>query len=390
VACVGYTHAHSTQWTTTARQRQATQAEPVARTAPPTRKRIHGIDVARALAIVGMVMVHIGPTGEEAPGLLGRIYSLPHGRASLLFGLLAGIGVSLMARGRGQQQRRVLWRRMGFRAVLLLPLGLGLQLLDHNVAVILQYYALFFVAVAAAASLSDRALLTGAGLGVLAGPVAYLAVWHLRPGWFGTPEAALTDAPSVTARDLLVAGTYPLITWVGPLLFGMWLGRQDLRARGVRLQLVVGGAACAVGAWTLSWLLERALGEPAAEPSWLQLVTDTAHSQMPLWLVGSTGAAVGVLGMALLAAERWPTLTRPLAGIRPARAHHVCRPSARARLGAGSAATRGGARGGAERGDVRRRRGRPLGAVAAVLPAGPARGRHPAPASLARQALTGR
>jgi uncharacterized membrane protein len=194
--------------------------------------------VARALAIVGMVMVHIGPTGEEAPGLLGRIYSLPHGRASLLFGLLAGIGVSLMARGRGKQQRRVLWRRMGFRAVLLLPLGLGLQLLDHNVAVILQYYALFFVAVAAAASLSDRALLTGAGLGVLAGPVAYLAVWHLRPGWFGTPEAALTDAPSVTARDLLVAGTYPLITWVGPLLFGMWLGRQDLRAR---------GAAAAVG-----------------------------------------------------------------------------------------------------------------------------------------------
>jgi peptidoglycan/LPS O-acetylase OafA/YrhL len=63
--------------------------------------RVRGIDVARALAVVGMVMVHIGPVRMEGSGLVGAAYRLPHGRASILFVVVAGIGVSLLAGDRG-------------------------------------------------------------------------------------------------------------------------------------------------------------------------------------------------------------------------------------------------------------------------------------------------
>jgi uncharacterized membrane protein len=59
--------------------------------------RISGIDVARALAIVGMVMVHVGPQDAGKPGIAAQAYRLSHGRASILFVVLAGIGVSLLA-----------------------------------------------------------------------------------------------------------------------------------------------------------------------------------------------------------------------------------------------------------------------------------------------------
>lgn len=64
----------------------------------PPAKRIRGVDAARALAVVGMVMVHIGPTG--GPGAAGTVYGITHGRASVLFVLLAGVGVSILAGGR--------------------------------------------------------------------------------------------------------------------------------------------------------------------------------------------------------------------------------------------------------------------------------------------------
>ena len=54
--------------------------------APPTegliRTRIRGVDAARAAAIIGMFMVHVGPTDGE--DVAGRLYALSHGRAGVV------------------------------------------------------------------------------------------------------------------------------------------------------------------------------------------------------------------------------------------------------------------------------------------------------------------
>lgn len=274
--------------------------------------RLRGIDAARAIAIVGMVMVHFGPTGPEAD-LLDRLYGVTHGRASILFVVLAGVGVSLLAGDRSPRRLRSAWAKLAFRTAVLLPLGLALQELDTNVLVILQYYALYFVVAGAVLPLGDRAVLALAGTLVAAGPVAYVALELAQPGWFaaGGP-AAWTDEPAQIARDLVLTGSYPLLTWSGPVLFGVWLGRRDLRARATRWAMVAGGAALAVAALAGAAALGAWFGEPGTEASWRQLTSAGAHSQMPLWLAQGTGVAAAVVGSSLLVADRLPVLSWPL------------------------------------------------------------------------------
>ena len=63
--------------------------------------RIEGYDVARALAVFGMVLVNYKSTmGSEylGPEKLVGILSFLDGRAAALFVVLAGIGISLLTR----------------------------------------------------------------------------------------------------------------------------------------------------------------------------------------------------------------------------------------------------------------------------------------------------
>ena len=277
----------------------------------PVTRRIRGLDLARALAIIGMVMVHFGPTGPGDGGLAARAYGATHGRASILFVVLAGVGVTLLAGDRAPGRHTGL--KLAYRAAVLLPLGLVLQELDTNVLVILQYYALYFLLAGAVVGLADRWLLPLAAGWTIGGPLAYLALWIARPDVLAAGgHATLTDPPARIGADLLVTGSYPVLTWMGPVLVGVWLGRRDLRASGMRWRLVVGGAALTAVASVAALLLAAWLGEPTTAPSWRQLASTEAHSQMPLWLVQATGIATAMIGICLLLADALPRLTWPL------------------------------------------------------------------------------
>lgn len=282
-------------------------------TRAPVVSRIRGIDAARALAIVGMVMVHFGPTGGRDGDVLGMLYGATHGRASILFVVLAGVGVALLAGDRSGPRRRSALAKLAYRAALLLPAGLALQELDTNVLVILQYYALYFLVAGAVMDLSERAVLGLGGTLVLLGPVAYVGLWMAAPDTFaaGGP-AALSDPPARMATDLLLTGSYPLLTWAGPVVFGVWLGRRELRSPATRWRLIAGGAGLAGVALLCSALLTGMVDEPIVEPSWRMLVTAEPHSQMPLWLAQAMGVATAVLGACLLVADRLPGLSWPL------------------------------------------------------------------------------
>lgn len=270
--------------------------------------RIAGIDLARALAILGMLTVHVGPT--DAEGLAGTLYALPHGRAAILFGLVAGVGVSLLARSRttSRTEARV---KLLWRAAILLPLGLWLQTLDHGVFVILQDYALLFVVAVALVGLADRWLLVLAGLSASLGSLAYLWGLVVAPDAFERRAASWGEPALEVLHRLALSGPYPLLTWLAPFLVGMWLGRRDLRSSLLWWRLVQVGGAVALAAHLLATSLRGWLGAPTDPVGWDHVILDEAHSQMPLWVLGSTGSAVLVLGASLLVAERvrrpaWP------------------------------------------------------------------------------------
>lgn len=260
-----------------------------------------------------MVMVHFGP--NPAPDtVFGNLYDVSHGRASVLFVLLAGVGVALLVgrgSGTGSPGRMKVWRTRGrllTRAALLLPLGLWLQGLDHGVLVILQYYAVYFLLAALVLALPDLWLLAGAAFALLGGPVLYLMAEMVVPRLFDGYPATLGDPLPGISRDLLLSGSYPLVVWSAPLLVGLWVGRRGLSSPTVRWWLLGAGLTIAAAAPLVSgWLAGVPGGSIFAE-----LATVEPHSQMPLWMAGSIGSACAALGGALLLVDRLPRTTWPL------------------------------------------------------------------------------
>ena len=79
----------------------AMSTRPLASGTDDAAARVEGYDLARALAIVGMVIVNFTVVmGAEAgdPAWLRRLVSSLEGRAAAVFVTLAGVGMSLMSR----------------------------------------------------------------------------------------------------------------------------------------------------------------------------------------------------------------------------------------------------------------------------------------------------
>ena len=275
------------------------------------RERLTGIDMARGLALMGMLAVHFGPKDDES--WLGRLYSLPHGRASILFVIVAGVGMALLS-GSPEKQGEARLRLFLF-ALVLLPLGLTLQLLDHGVAVILQHYSAMFLLGAVVLGLERRYLFWLAVSCSLVGPLLYYLIGSEVPGVLEGFPTQWGQPAWYLPLALTVAGPYPLLSWAAPVSFGLWIGRLPLREASVQCGLLVGGAVVAALAAALSHLLTAWLGDPSSAQDPRQLVVMYAHSEMPLWVLQACGAAAAVLGGCLLLARGARLLAVPFAAL---------------------------------------------------------------------------
>ena len=272
--------------------------------------RILGVDAARALAVAGMMLVHVGPATVDVDTVGGWLYEVPHGRASLLFVLLAGVGVSLLS-GR-QRSERATRRDVLVRVAVFLPLGLALQALDTRVAVILHYYAVYYLVALALRRLRDPALLATTLAWTVLGPALHLALSLARPEWFAAAAPGL-DEPVALVRALLLDGYYPVVVWGAPLAWGVWLGRRALRSATTRRRMVIGGSVVATLAYLTSWYVGAALGTTGDDTAgWLRFVIAEPHADTPLWLLGGVGVATAVLGACLVLAEAWRRSAWPL------------------------------------------------------------------------------
>ena len=210
------------------------------------RHRVVALDAARGLAVIGMIAVNTGPRGDDE--LLEMIYRIPYGRASLLFVLLGGIGLSLMTRRSRLQRTPLPWVSLVWRCALLLLGGLALQELGHDVAVILQIYALLILFSLPLLRTTGGSLLLVAATSALIGPLLWIMGQLYTDGEFDRDPVAVSDSPWEIFTGIVVTGPYPLIVWGAPFVFGIWLGRQKLSDSRISTRLIIWGAAAAVAA----------------------------------------------------------------------------------------------------------------------------------------------
>lgn len=283
------------------------------------RGRLLGIDAARALALLGMMAVHILPS--EAPdGSANWYYTIAGGRSSALFAVLAGVGLALASGGSivpSGTALKAARRGTLARAGLLAAIGLILGGLDSGVAVILVHYGVLFVFGALFLGMSRGWLWALAGVWAVVAPV----LSHMVRSAFGDPGGLVPNLgdlarPGHLLVDLMLTGYYPVFTWVSYLLAGLAIGRSQLRSPRQAWALLAGGAGVAIGARAGSAFLLREAGigplpvqffGTTPTDSWSYLAVATPHSGSTFDLLHTAGSAAAVVGLCLLlgAAASW-------------------------------------------------------------------------------------
>ncbi len=208
-----------------------------------TSARIEALDLARFLALVGMMSAHLQTWGR--PAWVGFLNA---GFPSTLFAVLAGMSAVLSTRRYTDDGRHLAAAlSLATRGLLVLGAGLALDHVPSGIMVVLPYLGTALVCAALLLRARSRWLLALAAALWLAGPhVSFLV---RTPFTFRTAESlAMAPPPPGFLITMFLAGEYPVVTWLVYVLVGVVLAR-GLRAatdrdRLPRFALVV----CGVGA----------------------------------------------------------------------------------------------------------------------------------------------
>ena len=276
----------------------STAAMPPPDLARPSRDE--AIDVARAMAILGMFLIHaVLVLGAVYPrsGPLAVVLWLCDGRAAATFVTLAGFGVSrLAAKYPDAPGRRLLHRR----ALILWIMGVLNLLVWPGDILRLYAVALFAAPFLLRLSRQSRGRLAAAlvftfVLGMLLldwtqhwqlDTLTYVGVW--TPGGF--------------VRNLFFDGFRPVVPWLAFFLMGTVLAEWDLQDTRVQHRLLVYGAVATIGAVVTSAALDALLIRVAPQVDALTregLVGTTSLPPLPLFMISAFGTTSLLLAAVL-------------------------------------------------------------------------------------------
>jgi uncharacterized membrane protein YeiB len=225
------------------------------------------------------------------------------GRASAVFVVLAGVGVSLMNRRHDARHLRSVLLRRG--AVLL-----GIGLLNQVVwqGDILRVFGVAIMLAAFLVPLSGRALLAVAATLFLAFPAMYVTLDFDARWDLATMRYRGLWTPGGIVRNLFFDGFRPVIPWAGLLVLGMWLGRLDASRSSVRRAMLFWGASLIVGAEATArglakfWLAHCGGWSEETIQTWADT---TSVPPLPLFMMTAIGTALAVMALGLMAGVRW-------------------------------------------------------------------------------------
>lgn len=341
----------------------------------PSRARFVGVDIARFLAIAGMMATHLIAINAMNPaaspfeqGAAQWAQTLTSGIAAPLFAVLGGLS-SVFATRRLLRDGRTgaAIGAVALRGAILILVGLLLAFVVSPVVVVLAYYGVAMILVAPLIAVRGPVLVAIAAiLGLAGGPLNAAVRGGLgvvNEG--GSVSFELFGADPLGAlRALALTGEYPAITWVVYLLAGILVGRLLVsgseRGTLARVSAILAGAGAAVAVaahlastWVLgnlavfgfapidgidpemfrTLLVSPTYGAPFSTELWAQLVA-TPHSGSPMDLLRTVAIACAVIGLLVLLCDRGarPGAPRPTGTGFGARALDVVRSAGAAPL----------------------------------------------------------
>lgn len=194
-------------------------------------KRIVGVDVARALAVIGMILVNFKMVlGQKGDTWLKPFSSLLEGKAAATFVVLAGIGIAFMTNSAVSQKNldkiKIAKKRILKRALFLFVIGLSYIVIWP--ADILHFYGIYMLITLLLIQNNPKKILYVAISIILMYPLLLLFL-NYESGWnFLSLEYVDFWTFKGFFRNLFFNGFHPVFPWTAFMLIGLWFGKQNL------------------------------------------------------------------------------------------------------------------------------------------------------------------
>lgn len=274
--------------------------------------RIIGIDVARALAVIGMVIVNFKVVlGEEGQNWVKLLASVFDGKASATFVVLAGVGIALgtnsALRNNDLSKLRVAKIKIAKRALFLFVIGLSYMVIWP--ADILHFYGVYMLISLLLIRSAPQHILMCAAAVILTYP--FLLYWFdYETGWnFNTLEYLDFWEFGGFLRNLFINGFHPVLPWVSFMLVGFWYGKQDLNNDKFLKKVIGVSSAVFIGIQFLSYFSIRILsnGNEETLSNLSEIIGTNPMPPLPIYMLNGIAIAILVISLCILLGKNYAT-----------------------------------------------------------------------------------
>jgi uncharacterized membrane protein YeiB len=272
--------------------------------------RIVGYDLARAVALLGMLLVNFSVLNSSSePTWLDYLIEMIKGRAAATFVVLAGVGLSLLTKSVYLSKDRAAINAKRYlllkRSLFLLIIGLS-NFVISPISDILHFYAVYIAIAACLLTLSKRSLAVLALATITARPLIMTGFDFVKSWDFNTvADAGIWNLLEIVGH-FLFNGCYPVIPWVAFVMVGMWIGRRDLPDRSLRKKILLIGCVAVVLAESVSrafiHISSWAQFDLKGLLPWFEIA---AWDRTPLFMLSATGTALVVISLSMMLADRY-------------------------------------------------------------------------------------
>jgi uncharacterized protein len=274
------------------------------------KQRIIGIDVARALAVIGMIIVNFKVVfGAEGLSWVKCFASIFDGKAAATFVVLAGVGLALITNSaikhKDRHKLKIAKIRIAKRALFLFVLGLSYITIWP--ADILHFYAIYMVIILMVLPFKERTILILGSALIFFYPMLVI-FWDYETGWdfislnyqgFWTFKGFI--------RNLFFNGFHPVMPWTAFMLFGYWFGKQDLHNDKFIKKIFLLSTLLFISIQILSYLSISFLAEGNQEAA-LELTEILGTNPMPplpFYMFNGISIAFVIISACILIARRF-------------------------------------------------------------------------------------
>jgi uncharacterized protein len=274
------------------------------------KKRIIGIDVARALAVIGMIIVNFKVVfGDNGLEWIKYTASMFDGKAAATFVVLAGVGLALMTNSaiENKDELKLITVRNKIAKRSLFLFIIGISYLSIWPADILHFYGVYiFITLFLLRSSKNMIIISGIVLIVIY-PLLML-FWDYETGWdFNSLEYTDFWTTKGFIRNLFYNGFHPVIPWTAFMFIGYWFGKQDLNNNKFVKKVFWASSAIFLGVQVLSYTLISILSEGNLESTkeLTEILGTSPMPPLPLYMLNGIAISIAVISACILIAKRF-------------------------------------------------------------------------------------